>query len=115
YASQSSSPCINLMEWLGLSDSEIVKLLKGGKAKQPKRLGADKEDCRQANMRYVHEMKQMAQCYDFEIYRYMQQIDHREQQAKFNARMNKLEEQAKLYRMERAFNNSWYAAYADVF
>ena len=115
YASQSSSPCINLMEWLGLSDSEIVKLLKGGKAKQPKRLGADKEDCRQANMRYVHEMKQMAQCYDFEIYRYMQQIDHREQQAKFNARMNKLEEQAKLYRMEQAFNNSWYAAYADVF
>ena len=103
------------MEWLGLSDSEIVKLLKGGKAKQPKRLGADKEDCRQANMRYVHEMKQMAQCYDFEIYRYMQQIDHREQQAKFNARMNKLEEQAKLYRMERAFNNSWYAAYEDVF
>ena len=115
YASQSSSPCINLMEWLGLSDSEIVKLLKGGKAKQPKRLGADKEDCRQANMRYVHEMKQMAQCYDFEIYRYMQQIDHREQQAKFNARMNKLEEQAKLYCMERAFNSSWYAAYADVF
>ena len=115
YASQSSSPCINLMEWLGLSDSEIVKLLKGGKAKQPKRLGADKEDCRQANMRYLHEMKEMAQCYDFEVYRYMQQIDHREQQAKFNARMNKLEEQAKLYRMERAFNNSWYAAYADVF
>ena len=115
YASQSSSSCINLMEWLGLSDSEIVKLLKGGKAKQPKRLGADKEDCRQANMRYLHEMKEMAQCYDFEVYRYMQQIDHREQQAKFNARMNKLEEQAKLYRMERAFNNSWYAAYADVF
>ena len=115
YASQSSSSCINLMEWLGLSDSEIVKLLKGGKAKKPKRLSVDKEDCRKANMRYLHEMKEMAQCYDFEIYRYMQQIDHREQQAKFNARMNKLEEQAKLYRMERAFNNSWYAAYADVF
>ncbi len=115
YASQSSSPCINLMEWLGFNSDEIVTLLKGGKVKQPKRLGADKSDCKQANVKYIHEMKRTARLHNKEIYNYMAAIDEREQREKFHKRMNKLEEQARLYRMEQAFTDSRQSSRADLF
>lgn len=107
YAAQSSSPCINALEWLGFDDAEIVKLLKGGRKKQPKRLGSDKHDCRQANAVYIHQMKMVSNETDFEVYRYMRDIDGRENEARFHKRMEKLYQEARHFRMEQAYANSW--------
>ena len=113
YASQACSPCINALEQFGFDDEEIKFLLKGGKTKLPKRLGADKHDCRQANVQYIHQMKTIAQQHNAEVQSYMKEISERERQAKFHQRMDKLAEQAKLFRMQQAFDNSWQAAWYE--
>ena len=113
YASQACSPCINALEQFGFDDGEIKVLLKGGKTKLPKRLGADKHDCRQANVQYIHQMKTIAQQHNAEVQSYMKEISERERQAKFHQRMDKLAQEAKLFRMQQAFDNSWQAAWYE--
>ncbi len=113
YASQACSPCINALEQFGFDDEEIKVLLKGGKTKLPKRLGADKHDCRQANVQYIYQMKTIAQQHNTEVQSYMKEISERERQAKFHQRMDKLAQEAKLFRMQQAFDNSWQAAWYE--
>lgn len=113
YASQSSSPCINALEWLGFDAGEILTLLKGGKSKKPKRLGADKSDCKEANAIYIHQMKHIAQQHNSEVYSYMRSIRERENQQRFQERMDKLAEEAMFYKMKQSLRFGWQAKYLD--
>ena len=81
YASQAASPCINMLEQLGFDDTEIKTLLKGGKFKLPKRLGAEKFDCREAKEIYVHErIKFIANQHNTVVKQYMDQLREQEEQ-----------------------------------
>lgn len=111
YASQAASPCINALELLGFDDSEIKLLLKGGKVKIPKRLGADKSDCRKRNVRYIHEMKEVVQKHNSDIRNYMFALDEKEQSAKRQARFAKLEQEALLFRMQQTHIGHWTDAF----
>lgn len=82
FASQASSPCVNMLEELGFDCSEIVMLLKGGKFKLPKRLGLEKFDCSKANERYIHEFQFIAKRSNIEIERYFRNLNLRSEEKK---------------------------------
>ena len=102
YASQAVSPCINVLEQLGFDAEEITTLLKGGKFNLPKRLGADKNDCRQANQIYIHEMKRIAHQTDTAVARYMYGLHQKEQTAKREAYFDAMYSEAEQWRIAQA-------------
>ena len=109
YASQAASPCINMLEQLGFDDTEIKTLLKGGKFKLPKRLGAEKFDCREAEEIYVHErIKFIANQHNAVVKQYMDQLREQEEQEKRDTYFEKMYGSAqKILLRKRIFANQY--------
>ena len=111
YASQAASPCINLLEQLGFDAEEITTLLKGGKFKLPKRLGAEKYDVRQANQIYIHEMKFIAHETNSVVAQYLYQLHLKEERLKREKYFEAQYREAEKMRL----NNQIFGNYYDYF
>lgn len=104
YASQAVSPAVNFLESMGFDSEEIVILLKGGKFKMPKRLRADKSDCRKAEVNYLHELA--SSNVHSEVFKFMKNFEIKRTEKKFEDRMRKLEEEVMLFRMSQSFEDA---------
>lgn len=89
-----------MLEYLGFEDAEIVKLLKGGKHKLPKRLSPDKINCQDADVKYIH---QLTAKHDIYIADYMYKLHRQEQDQNRQAYFDKIEQDALLYRMQQNY------------
>ena len=102
YSSLQTSGTINALEAYGLSDTQIVKILKGGKKKLPKRLRADRYDCNHADVIYLHELLNKP---DVAIKDYMDGLYRQEQASKRQAYFDRLEQDAMQHRMSADYQS----------
>ena len=102
YASMQASPCINMLEYLGFDDKDIVRLLKAGKYQMPKRLNPDKISCEDTDILYLHQLTEKKDIY---IADYMRGLHKAEQEAATQAYFDKLEQDAMQHRMSADYQS----------
>ena len=93
HVSNQASGLINVMQYLDFNDSEIVRLLKGGRDKFPKRLNADKFDCHKADVIYLHQILQYS---DAGIKQGMNKLHQQRLNDDYQAYLDKIQQDALL-------------------